>query len=66
MVSSHHLSTAALGWNTAATQRFMTVLRVDEWDHSNREYNLLQDTRAEMSLQTAASQAPGRQEHDVD
>ena len=44
----------------------MTMLKMDEWDYSNCEYNLLQDTTAEMSMQTATPQTLGRQEHDTD
>lgn len=32
---------------------------MDEWDCSKHKYDLLQDTTAEMSMQTAALQALG-------
>lgn len=54
------------GLNTAAALQFMTMLKTDEWDYSNWEYSLLQDTTAEVSLQTATPQTLGRQEGDMD
>ena len=42
------------------------MLEMDEWDYSNCEYNSLQDTTAEMSMQTATPQTLGKWERDMD